>query len=252
MTDEQNDEPRHTRENGVPWYRNPVIMIPLIGALIGAVVGAFQIYDRCCADKPAPVSVQYVVDTSRAMAGRIGGQPKLEVVKAVLLRSVHEEDKVAHGLTVAPSCASSATPQRLNAATGNLDDFKHALTGLSSKGSANLGSSIRFAANDLLKQEQRGTERSVLILFVGGRDLCGGGAAALDDALDLLDANDVKLRFRFVGVMAPRSVQDYLKQLKQRAKQAGFTAQVTLATTRADIRAAAQAPPTPTATPTSG
>jgi hypothetical protein len=255
MTDEQPDESpperRGRRKKETPWYRDPVIMIPLIGALIGAIVGAFQIYEKCCADKPAPVSVQYVVDTSRGMAGSISGRPKLEVVKATLLRRVEDEEEVAHGLTLAPPCAVDSKPQRVEVDTGNLDDFKEALTGVSPKGRANLGRSILLAANDLLKQEQEGTERSVLILLVGGRDVCGGGAAALGDALDLLQENSVKLRFRFVGVKAPKNVKEYLKRLRTRAKNAGFQAQATFATSGADLRAAAEAPPTPTPTPTS-
>jgi|SRR5215217_1070164 len=250
--DERPPKRRRRRKKDTPWYRDPVIVIPLVGALIGAIVGSFQIYDKCCADKPAPVSVQYVVDTSRGMAGTISGRPKLEVVKAVLLRHVEDEEKVAHGLTLAPPCAVGANPQRIDTDTGNADDFKAALEGVAPKGRADLARSIGIAANDLLEQEQEGTQRSVLILLVGGRDPCGGAVAALEDALDLLTENSVKLRFRFVGVKAPKSVQEYLKRLRTRAKRAGFKAQVTLATSTADLRTAAEAPPTPTATPTSG
>jgi hypothetical protein len=186
------------------------------------------------------------------MAGKISGRPKLEVVKAVLLRSVEDEAKVAHGLTLAPPCGADSKPQRVDVDTGNLDDFKEALNSVSPKGRASLDRSIRVATNDLLEQEQAGTQRSVLILLVGGRDSCGGGAAALENALDLLKANSVKLRFRFVGVKAPKSVRQYLKGLRKRAKRAGFQAQVTLATSKADLTAVAEAPPQPTATPTSG
>src|SRR5215217_3760672 len=192
--DERPPKRRRRRKKDTPWYRDPVIVIPLVGALIGAIVGSFQIYDKCCADKPAPVSVQYVVDTSRGMAGTISGRPKLEVVKAVLLRHVEDEEKVAHGLTLAPPCAVGANPQRIDTDTGNADDFKAALEGVAPKGRADLARSIGIAANDLLEQEQEGTQRSVLILLVGGRDPCGGAVAALEDALDLLTENSVKLR----------------------------------------------------------
>jgi hypothetical protein len=155
-------------------------------------------------------------------------------------------------MTLTPPCGADSKPQRVDADTGNLDAFKEALNGVSPKGRASLGRSIKVAANDLLDQEQAGTQRSVLILLVGGRDSCGGGAAALEDALDLLKANSVKLRFRFVGVKAPKSVREYLKRLRNHAKRAGFQAQVTLATSKADLTAVAEAPAKTTATPTSG
>jgi hypothetical protein len=239
--------PRHTPGGGTA-----PAFFPLVGALIGAIVGGFQIYDKCCADKPAPVSVQYVVDTSQGMAGTISGRRKLDVVKALLLQQVEDEDNVAHGLTLAPPCDGGGRPQRVDVDTGNTDDLEEALGGITPRGTANLGRSIRSAANDLLLQEQQGTERSVLILLVGGRDPCGGGAAALDNALALLQEGNVKLQFRFVGVKAPKSVHQFLKRLRKRAKRAGFPAKVTLATSAADLRTAAESVPTSAPTPESG
>src|SRR5215217_4686010 len=187
-----------------PFYRDPVKVLGLLSVIVATIIGSFQIYDRCCASKPAEVSVQYVLDVSGGMRGKLKGVAKIDAARKAILRSVERTPDIAYGLRLAePGCSSHYVPASVKFGEHNADAFDRTLASVSASGASNFAQSVEFAVNDLTRQQSEGgTERGFLILVVGGPDRCTPRPAkAIGDALDLLQKDKtVKVTFRFIGV----------------------------------------------------
>jgi hypothetical protein len=231
-----------------------VKLIGLVSVIGATIIAGFQIYDRCCASKPPEISVQYVLDVSSGMGGKLKGVAKLAAARTAILRAVRRTPDVAYGLRFAqPGCSSDYKPPAVRFGEHNADDFDRRLGSVSAGGASNFAQSVEFAVNDLTRQQGTGgSKRGFLILVVGGPDRCTPRPAkAIGDALDLLQRDKTaKVTFRFIGVNPPEGFRAFLRRVGVQARQAGFNAKVEFPKDQPDLLAAI-APPKPTPTPPS-
>jgi hypothetical protein len=235
-------------EDNTPWYKDPPKLIPVIvgctviatfaGALIGKIL-----------PDPSKNRVEYVVDVSRAMKGRIGKKAKLPAVAAAIIERTEGRPDVASALRLAGGdCSAASRPPDVKFGTDNADAIREALLGVKPAGKSNFANAVTLAAGDLRKGEGLTT----ILIIVGGKDTCSGPRSKeiIRDALeDLRDKPDVKVNFKFVGVKVPKNVRRMLESAKKQARRLHFVAYTDYADRPAELPAVV-APPAPTPTPT--
>ncbi|MGH9197710.1 MAG: vWA domain-containing protein [Acidimicrobiia bacterium] len=237
----EQDEPKANSKDK-PLYQDPVKLVPLIGAAIAAILGGIALYSQIFPPSPPSTSsVEYVLDTSQGMEGKLGEEDKLESVKEHILTQVAGFPDVPAALRLAGGgCGLQYQPPSVGFEEDNYDDFETALSGLRPSGESDLANALEHAANDLVERsEQEGNELTTVYVFVGSEDDCSSNPAeAIRGALSALRAQEnVAVDFKFVGVNASKETQNLLDEAEKVARDLGFLSSVTYATEPSDLNA---------------
>jgi hypothetical protein len=242
-----NSDARSFRWDIVKW-------LTIVSLAVGIVAALWKLYDEYLKPGAPAVNVQYVVDVSTSMDGRIGKIEKLAAVKDEILSAVSGTPDIAYSLRVAgPNCSSGYTSPRVDFGEGNADDFEEALAPLRAGGTSDFARAVRYAVNDLVKQRGReGTESVSLYFLIGGQDGCTKRPGeVIDRALRFLEEEKTSdVTFKFIGVQAPDDLRRLLRRTRKRAKLLGFGATVRYANTAAEIGESVR-PPEPEPAPAS-
>jgi hypothetical protein len=235
-----------------PWYRDPPKLISvLVGVTVIVTFGTAAI-KNLGSGKP-PGRVEYVLDTSAAMRGKIGNKAKLPAVANQIFQHADARPKEATALRLAGGhgCGATYTKPDVNFATDNGDGLRDALQGVQASGESNFANAITAAAQDL----HGGTSGvTTILIFVGGEDTCNRARSAfiIRQALqDLRDEPDLNVNFKFVGVKVPPKVRKVLERARKEAHNLHFGADTAYATKPSDLPHALETP-TPTGTPSPG
>lgn len=236
-------------DDSKPWYKDPPKLIPVI---VGCTVIATFVGALIAKVLPDPPNnrVEYVVDVSRAMNGRIGTKAKLPAVAAEIIERTEGRPDVATALRLAGGdCSAASRPPDVNFGTDNADAIKETLLGVKPAGKSNFANAVTLAAGDLRKGEGLTT----ILIIVGGKDTCSGPRSdeIIRDALEeLRDKPDVKVNFKFVGVKVPKNVRRMLEEAKRQARRLDFVAYTDYANRPAELPDVVEEPPEATPTPT--
>jgi hypothetical protein len=238
--------------DGKPLHRDPGKLIPLIAATLAIIISATQIY-RTCQPSPPDASVEYILDVSRRMDGRIGEKNKLAAVRSEIVEHAKNRPNVATALRLAggPICGTEYVPPAIDFGEDNGDDIERALEGVTAGGKSDFARAMTHAANDLLGHEREvESESKTLFLFVGGRDTCAGERTLtiVKQALrDLRAQENIELNLKFVGVKPPRDVRRLLRLARGEALRLDFGADVVIANRPEDLADVLPDEPTPEA-----
>ena len=198
--------------------------------------------------------VQYVVDVSAGMGGKIGKVEKLAAVRDEVVSAVSGTPDIAYSLRVAgPNCSGGYTKPTVDFGEDNGDEFEQALGQLHAGGRSDFARAVRYAVNDLVKQQaEEGTESVSLYFLLAGEDRCTKRPGEIiDRSLRFLEAKKTAdVTFKFVGIQAPDDLRKLLRRARKRAKLLGFGATVEYANTAAEIGESVE-PPEPAPTPAS-
>jgi hypothetical protein len=234
-----------------PWYKDPPKLIPVlvgltvIGGFVAAEIGKIG---------PGPPSgrVEYVVDTSAAMKGKIGEKAKLPAVATEIVDHADGRPKIATALrlTGGQGCSAAYRPPDVGFSTKNGDALRQALDGATAAGRSNFANAVTAAASDVRSGDSGVT---TILIFVGGEDTCSRARSAsiIRQALqDLRHTPDVNVNFKFVGVKVPPRVRKVLEAAKKEARHLDFVADTDYANKPSELPDVVQTPtPTPTGTP---
>jgi hypothetical protein len=228
--------------------------LTIVSLAVGIVAALWKLYDEYIKPDPPAVRVQYVVDVSKDMGGRIGKVEKLAAVKDEILSAVKGTPDIAYSLRVAgPNCSNDYTRPAVDFGEDNDDEFENALAPLRAGGTSDFARAVRYAVNDLVEQQQQeGTESVSLYFLIGGQDGCTKRPGeVIDRSLAFLGQKKTSdVTFKFVGVKAPDDLRKLLRRTRRRAKLLGFGATVNYANTADEIGESVQ-PPEPEPTPAS-
>jgi serine/threonine protein kinase len=176
----------------VPKYP-PLLITSLFGlALIGIFGGAFYLFHGFFSDDTSLVSptlanttvvketLNLVVDASDSMNLKLGGTPKIEMVRNALQTLATEWDDVntSRGLLVYgrnKSASCQDVEQLIPSGTANKQAFLDRVNTLEAKGKAPLATALTHSIEDLLLDPS--TKRSVLLIS-SSKDNCGGDPCA--------------------------------------------------------------------------
>jgi hypothetical protein len=235
------DNQQHT-----PFYRDPIKVLTAVSIIIGTVIGGKQIYDELIKDSPPPIAVEYVIDASHAMSGRIEKQPKLTLVRDNVVAIVRREADTAFALRFSGGACDSVDYAKPDVKFGknNGDRFNAALSQRTPSGRTNFAQTVDLAVADLNKQLAAGTKDVFFFFVIGGNEECATSPAdAIVGSLRRLQTpHGVDVDFKFVGVKAPAGVKRTLTAVKKRLKSRGFRVTVRFPNTAAKIRETLQPP----------
>jgi hypothetical protein len=231
-----NEQDKHKDK---PLYKDPVKMVPLIGATIAAILGGIALYNHF--SPPSNSSFEYVLDTSQGMKGKLGKMNKLQSVTGHILAQVAAIPDVPAALRLAGGggCRVNYEPPSVGFEEDNYDDFETTLAGLRPSGKSNLANALKHAANDLVQRsKQESNEVTTVYVFLGSTDYtCTPNAAeAIHTALITLRAEEnVLVDFKFVGVKPSKKTQRLLDEVHKDAEDLGFSSDVTVAKKPSDL-----------------
>src|SRR4051794_34683877 len=219
-------------------WRDPVKLVGVVSVVIGAVIGGIQIKDRLFPEHPPKVSIVYVLDTSHAMAGRMGHVSKLAAAKAKILAQVEDQPGYEAEIQFAgASRCDGDVRRRVGFRTSGRDDFASALSDVHASGRSDFARSVRRAVNDLVTRDP--STSKALVVMVAGADHCTPRPIdTVTEALDFLRDRKALVNFQFIGVRAPRQVRRMLARAKRAATEAGFPARVSFARKPSDLAVA--------------
>lgn len=228
------------RQKDKPLYKDPVKMVPLIGATIAAILGGIALYNYFFPPSPpSNTSVEYVLDRSEGMKGMLGKTNKLQSVKEHIEAQVAALPGIPAALRlVGGRCDPHYQPPSVKFDEDNLDDFHSVLTELRPSGESNLAIALKHAANDLVERsKQESNEVTTLYVFIGSVDTCSGNAAEeIRAALNQLRLEEnVTVSLKFVGVKPSMKVQRLLTDVDKDAKDLGLTSYVEYAEKPSDL-----------------
>jgi hypothetical protein len=225
-------------EQDKPLYKDPVKMVPLIGATIAAILGGIALYNHFF--PPSNLSFEYVLDTSQGMKGKLGKKNKLQSVKDHILAQVAAIPDVPAALRLAGGggCRVNYQPPAVGFEEDNYDDFQTTLTGLRADGESNVANALKHAANDLVQRsKQESNEVTTVYVIFGSADTCTPNPAeAIHTALSTLRAEEnVEVDFKFVGVRPSKKTRRLLNSVHKDAEDLGFSSRVTIAKKPSDL-----------------
>jgi hypothetical protein len=224
--------------------------VPLIVGILAIITGTTALV-RSCASPPPSVSVEYVLDISRSMAGKIGHKQKLQSVAAEIVNNAKDSPDIATALRLSGggTCSTGYDPPAVPFAEHNGDKVQQALRNLRPAGKSDFARAMAHAVNDLVGRERevQGQAKTVFI-FVGGPDTCSGGRSLeiIDEALrDLRAEKEIAVTLKFVGVEAPARVKTLLRSAANEARRLKFESDVVIADRPDQLADALPQQPTP-------
>jgi hypothetical protein len=225
--------------NDRPFYRDPIKVVTLLSVGVATIAGIAGLYEKFLRKDPPASVVQYVVDVSHGMAGKVGHERKLAAVQDEILSRVEGEPDSAYSLRFAgPGCTRAYDGPRIGFDKDNADDFSSALEDLRPSGQSNFARSVRFAVADLNEQLDKGSKNVSMFFIVGGRDRCTKRpAAVIDQALGNLRGGreGTDINFKFVGVKVPEDMRRLLRHTRNKARRIGLHAQIAYADTAREL-----------------
>lgn len=241
MTDKSRTDRRNgTGESAQPWYGDPIKVVTLIGLLVALPLTANQVYQQVFAPPPPAVSIEYVLDVSRGMAGRIGNKNKLAAAKDEITSAVGGSPEIAHALRLAggPTCSETYQDPRVDFAQRNSEAIEGALASVTTQGPTDFARSVRYAVNDIVRrQSQVDTKRVAIYFLIGGHDQCTKRPlSVISDELKRLDKEKtIDVSFKFVGVKTRGRTSRLLRRVKIEANKLDIAADVEIANTEQEI-----------------
>jgi hypothetical protein len=245
--------PHENQKPEKAWYRDPVKVLTVLTLLVGLPVAVQQLYVNVIKKDAAAVSVQYVLDVSHAMAGRIGGKEKLAAAKDEIVSAVGGSPDIAYSLRLAgPGCSESYEEPSVNFGLDNADEFESALASVTARGTSDFARSVRYAVNDVVEQQSKeGSKSASLFFLIGGRDPCTiRPATVVCNSLRFLDPKKtIDVNFKFIGVRVRPGARRIVRRATRCAREVGFLATRVFANTPAELGESLQPPqpdePTP-------
>lgn len=235
-----------------PWYKDPPKLIPVIvGCTVIATFAGALI--KSIGPDPPKGRVEYIVDVSAAMQGRIGKKDKLPAVAAEVVQNARSRPDVETSLRLAGGhgCTTGYVKPAVGFSRDNGDTIEQALREERPTGRSDFATAVQYAASDV----DSGTGVNTILIFVGGRDTCtrARSTAVIRQALRTLRATpNVDVDFKFVGVKVSRRVRRVLRAAKRQAERLKFGADVIIATKPQQLADVVRPTPAPanTAEPT--
>lgn len=222
-----------------PWHRDPIKVITLVTLLLGLPIAAKALYDNFLKPEPAAISVQYVLDASGGMGGKIGGEQKLAAAGDAVVSEVRGTPKFAHSLRLAgPGCSTGYEKPRVDFGQDNGDEFETALASVEPRGTSDLARSVRYAVSDIVeRQSDKDTRSASLFLVLGTPDQCvRDPVKVIGDSLRFLDRQKtIDVNFRLIGVKPSEELRRQLGLISRQARRLGFGSRVDLADTAAEL-----------------
>jgi hypothetical protein len=221
--DEQAGQPE---KKETPWYRDPPKLIPVLVGVTVIITFLVAMIPKLIPDPPKD-RVEYIVDVSAAMRGKIGKKDKLPAVAAEVLEHVNSRPDTATALRLAGGhgCGSAYEPPVVGFSRDNGDEIADVLGDVSPGGRSNFAHAVTHAADDI----DTGGELTTMLIFVGGDDSCSQerSAAIIRQALrDLRNTPNVDVNFKFVGVKVPPRMRRVLNAARREARRLDFGAEV--------------------------
>ena len=229
MAEDEQADHDNVEEKQTPWYRDPPTLIPVLVGVTVIVTFLVAMVPKLIPDPPKD-RVEYVVDVSASMRGKIGKKDKLPAVAAEVLEHVNGRPDTATALRLAGGhgCGSAYEDPVVDFSRDTGDEIEDALTDVAPGGRSNFAHAVTHAAHDV----NTGGELTTMLIFVGGEDSCtqGRSAAIIRQALrDLKNTPNVEVNFKFVGVKVPRSMRRVLNAARKEARRLNFGAEVVYA-----------------------
>src|SRR5215207_4425508 len=110
-----------------PWYRDPPALVGVIVGILAIITGTAALV-RGCGSPPPNVSVEYVLDVSRSMAGKIGERQKLRAVADEIVGHAKDRPNSATALRLSggQTCTTGYKPPTVPFAEDNGDSIQEA------------------------------------------------------------------------------------------------------------------------------
>jgi hypothetical protein len=252
-----NDSDTHGTDAERPWYRDPPKLVAVVVGTI-AIITSVTALVRSCAPSPPNVSVEYILDISRSMAGKIGHKEKLSAVAGEIVSNVEDTPNIATALRLSggPTCSTGYKTPTVPFAEHNGDAIQRALQQVHPRGRSDFARAMTHAVNDLVGRNRAvRSEAKTVFIFVAGPDRCSGHRSLeiVKQALrDLRAERNIQVSFKFIGVKPPRTVKRLLRSAAREARRLNFSSDVTIANRPEDLaRALPQPTPTETTSTTS-
>lgn len=233
-------------QHPTPFYRDPIKVLTTVSIAIGTVIGGKQIYDELIKDPPPAIAVEYVIDASHAMSGRIENEQKLTLVRDNVVAIVRRQDDKVFALRFGGGdCNPAEYPKpQVEFGENNGDRFDAALSERMPSGQTNFAETVDLAVADLNKQLAAGTKRAFLYFVIGGVEECATqpAAAIVGSLRSLQEPQGVDLDFKFVGVRVPDRMKKILERVKRDLEPRGFDTTVRFPRTAAAVRETLEPP----------
>jgi hypothetical protein len=230
-------EPSRRKER--PWFLDPRAIIAFLGALVALILGLTQLLKQLD-DPPAQVSVEYIVDVSRGMKGRIGPEEKLPAAAAEVVSHVQDQPSLSTALRLSgPACTQGYKEPDVSFAEDNSDAFSDAFEGLQPRGGSDFVSAVEHAVDDFSgRSDAAQSKTKSLFIFVGGRDTCTDQPRAeIGRALRTLAASEqVQLNLKFIGVSIPPELRGLLRSVGRLTRRLDYTSEVVVADTPEQLK----------------
>jgi len=221
------------------WYRDPPKLVAVVGTTVAAAIGLTQLVDKLIIGEPPTASVEYILDVSAGMGGKIGDKSKLSAVKAEILSHVRNTPSLSTALRLAgPSCSTEYRDPDVEFGEDNGDDFDEALQGVKAGGKSDFANTVSHAVSDFIGRQKGASGKTKTVhIFVAGSDTCSPRpVAVVGRALgDLRAKKDVEVNLKFVGIKLPPKMKRTLLAISKEAKKRGFPAPVEFVTRASEL-----------------
>ena len=223
-----------------PWWKDPPKLIPVLVGVLALVISASQVkklFDRA----PPKVSIEYILDVSAGMRGKIGHKQKLRAVAAEIVEHAKNRPNSATALRLSGGrpCGGGYVPPVVDFKENNGDKIAARLNNVTAGGKSDFANALTQATTDLQSQRRAAQAKTkTLFLFVGGGDTCtrGRSEAKIKQALrDLKAQTNIEVNFQFVGVKPSRKLRRLLHAAKVQANRLHFDADVVVANKPQDL-----------------
>lgn len=222
-----------------PLYKDPLKAVPLIGALIAAILGGMELYKYLFPS--SHTSSIYVLDISQGMNGKLGKEDKFQRVKEHVLAKVAAFPDVPAALRLAggDDCRVSYEGPSVGFGKDNYDEFQAALDEVRPAGKTNIANALKHAANDIVQRSERASIKVTTVYVIIGstqRSCTPNASEAIRTALSNLRAGEnVEVDFKFVGVKPSKMTKKLLYRARKDAKNLGFVSVVEFAYKSRDL-----------------
>jgi hypothetical protein len=230
----------HAPSPATPWWKDPPKLIPVLVGVLAIVISGSQV-KKLLDRGPPKVSIEYILDVSSAMRGKIGHKHKLKAVVAEIVEHAKNRPNSATALRLSggADCSTGYAPPTVGFKENNGDRIEARLRRVTAGGKSDFANALTQASSDLQSQERAAKAKSkTLFLFVGGGDTCTGRRSErkIRQALrDLKAQTNIEINFQFVGVKASRKLKRLLRAAKRQANRLHFDADVVLANKPEDL-----------------
>lgn len=223
------------------WHQALPKLVAVVGTTVAAAIGITQLVDKFIIDPPPTASVEYIVDVSDKMSGKIEGRPKLPAVSDEIVSDLRNTPSLSTALRLAgddDECDKGADEPDVGFSDDNADEIEEALR-REPRGKSDFATAVRHAVDDFIgpKKGADGKTTTVYIYVAGGDDCSPRPVEDVKDALSNLRAKtDVRLNLKLYGVKPSRKLKGTLQAIGRAAKKEGYGARIQFVKKASDLQ----------------